>query len=441
MIFSRTTIVGLCLLLCGTTASAALATETHWQRGKTFFENKQHEEAYHELHMAFREDPANLELNFLLGRAAFESGRLEEAAMAYERILIADPGADRVKLELARTYLGLGSRELARQYFHEVLATNPPEQVWKNIEGFLAAIEQSEKRHTVNGIFSLGISLDDNASVAPDNKIIDVRWGGLNLPFTISQEPVDDVITSTTLVLNHLYRNENLPFSWKTTATNYNAFYASQNSNDLNLLNLTTGPAWQGDRHLFQLYLQGTYADVAYDRYLGAAGLGASLTWLVNQQLSFVVNAIGQQKDYYQDDNKDAGNLLLSAGPVFTFGANRISIAGAAEHEDADSGVESYDRATLFARYDRALPYDVGAYLSFRYQDTDYDEINPLFGVARSDQVYDYTVGLSRQLWQSADKRQSLAGQLFYTRTEADSNLGLYEYSKNLVATTLTLAF
>ncbi|HSR35562.1 MAG TPA: tetratricopeptide repeat protein, partial [Desulfurivibrionaceae bacterium] len=116
------------------TLPAWAADETPFATGKQHFDQGRFEEAFKEFHNAFKQDPANLEINFYLGRAAFETGRFEEAVMAYDRILIADPEAARVKLELARTHLQLGSRELAKQYFKEVQATNPPEQVWKNIQ-------------------------------------------------------------------------------------------------------------------------------------------------------------------------------------------------------------------------------------------------------------------------------------------------------------------
>lgn len=438
--FRKSCLLLLLILLCSPTM-LALATDDHFQRGKTLFDGKQHEEAYQELYLAFLNDPADLDLNFYLGRAAFESGRFEEAAMAYERVLMVDPQATRVKLELARAYLGLGSRELAKQYFREVLDTNPPEQVWKNIESFLAAIEQSEKRHFINGIFSLGFAADDNANVAPDNKIVEILVNGVNLPVTIDQDPVNDVITSTTLVLNHLYKNEELPIAWKTTATNYNAFYASQAVNDINLLNLSSGPVWQSEHSLCQLYGQATYADVGHDRYLGAVGLGANFTWLFNQGLAFSVTALTQQKKYYQDNAKDGTGLIVSAGPIFTFGANRISISGATETENADASMESYNRYSVSGRYDRRLPYDFSTYASIRWQDTDYDGVNPLFGVTRSDTTLDYSVGLSRLLWMSATKQKNLSALLYYTYTEADSNIATYDYSKNLIATTFTLAF
>lgn len=409
--------------------------------GRQYFDQGRFDDAYRELYEAFKKDPANLDLSFYLGQAAFESGRLEEAVMAYDRILISEPESARVKLELARAHLRLGSRELAKQFFREVLATNPPEAVVKNIERFLAAIAESEKRHFLNGMVAAGFAMDDNVNVAPDNKIVEIRAFGINLPVTIDQNAIRDNIYSSTLVVNHLYKNEEWPLSWKTAATSYNAFYEKQNVNDLNFLNINSGPSWQTEKTLFQLYGQLTKVNVEYDPYLDAYGLGANLTVLLRPELFLILNAGAQQKDHSQDDGKDADNFLLSLSPVINLGLNRISLSSSAELENARLGTNSYFRYSLGCRYDRQLPYDIGAFASIRLQDTRYDEVEPLYATRRSDTSYDLAVGLSKLLWQSVTKKQSLSGLLSYTMTQADSTISVYEYSKDVVALGVTLTF
>jgi tetratricopeptide (TPR) repeat protein len=265
--------------------------------GKQYFDQGRFEDAYKELHKAFVQDPADLEVNFYLGRAAFESGRLEEAVMAFDRILIAEPDLARAKLELARTHLRLGSRELAKQYFKEVQATNPPEQVWKNIQNFLDVIAASEQRHFVNGLFTFGVSHDDNVNVAPSEGSVNVNLSGITIPITIDQTAISDQIYNTTLVANHIYKFEDSPYAWKTTAVNYNAFYENQNIHDINFLSLASGPVFQGQNYLWQVQGMVNQVDLEYDRYQGAYGLSSSLTWLVDPTILFSIGATAQQKN------------------------------------------------------------------------------------------------------------------------------------------------
>lgn len=424
-------------------APVAVAAEmsASFSLGKQYFDQQKFDEAYTELHKAFVQDPANLEINFYLGRCAFESGRLEEAVMAFDRILIAEPESPRAKLELARTHLRLGSNELAKQYFKEVQATNPPEQVWKNIQHFLDAIAASEQRHFVNGLFTIGVSHDDNVNVAPAETSVNVSFSGITIPITIDQTPISDQIYNTTLVANHIYKFEDSPYTWKTTAVNYNAFYENQNVHDINFLSLASGPVFQGTHYLWQV--QGTISnvDLEYDRYQGAYGLSSTLTWLVNQAMIFNIGATAQQKNNYQDGDKDADNYLITAGPVFTAGPDRFTLALSKEFENAAHDYNSYGRFSLLVRYDRQLPLDFGLFASVRFQNTNYDKTDPLFIYNRSDDVHDLSFGMSKRLWQAEDKKQSLAGQISFTKTKAESTVALYEYDKNVTAAELTLAF
>jgi tetratricopeptide (TPR) repeat protein len=424
---------------------AAEPAGTAFATGKHYYDQGRFDEAYKEFRKAFVEDPANLDLNFHLGRAAFESGRLEESVMAYDRILIANPGATRVKLELARAHLRLGSRELAKQYFREVLASNPPPQVWRNIQKFLDAIAASEQHHFLNGIFTFGLSHDDNVNVAPADSSIDINLGGVTIPIDIKQKPTSDEIYNTTLVANHIYKFEESPNTWKTSVVNYNAFYASQSVHDLNYVSLASGPALHGRNYLWQTQGLVGYVDLEHDRYQSLWGLNSALTWLMDRNLVFNLGVTGQQKNNYRDDERDAYNYLLSAGPIISSGLNRISLSVGAEYENAARDFNSYDRFTAMARYDRQLPHDFVFYAGYRFQNTRYRQPRPsdtlINSENRSDNVRDLSCGLTTRLWQSRDSRRTLSGQINYSNTKAKSSIGLYEYDKNVTTAALSVSF
>jgi outer membrane protein len=423
------------------------ATATAPPAGELFAQGRQHlaagqfTEAYDLFRQAFLQEPGNPDYNFHLGRAAFEKGDYESAIMAYDRVLIAEPDSPRVKLELARCHLQLGSRELAKQYFNEVLATNPPEAVWQNIQKFLEAIDASERRHFLNGILTFGVQHDDNSRVAPKERFYDFHlWPGYVLPLDMG-EPKSDWIYTTTAVVNHVYKAIDTPWAWKTTVINYNAFYDTGDDLDIAFLGLTTGPVRQTDKYLWELQALVNYVELDYDRYLGVHGLGTTLTLPFDQKIFFIMGATVQEKNFYQSGEKDAINLRLHGGPVFTVDKNRLGVTVARETENADSDVKSYDRFSLALRYDRLLPYDFALFAGIRFEGTKYAEADPLFGMRRSDDVQEFTMGLSRTMWRSKDQRRNVAAQISYAYTDAESNISLYEYDKNVVATSLTLAF
>ncbi|MDG4476914.1 porin family protein [Thiovibrio frasassiensis] len=421
-------------------AVAAEGTSTPFSLGKQYVDQGRFEEAYSELHKAFRLDPGNPELNFLLGRAAFETGRYEEAVMAYERVLIADPEASRVKLELARTHLKLGTRELAKQYFKEVLATNPPQQVWKNIEKFLASIEASERKHFVNGTFTFGHAWDSNARSAPVSSQISAGLFEFQLTGA-SATPESDQINNTTLVLNHVYKNEEYPFLWKTAATSYNALYQSLHDLDVNYLGLATGPVFQKDNYIWDIQALGSGVDVEHDRYQSAYGASSSLTVFFSEKMMGAFAAKAEEKNNYVDPERDAVNLLISAGPILLIGDNRLSLLFSKERESAENKVNSYDRFGWKLRYDHPLPNDFAAFAGLGYTSTDYDTRHPFFFTYRRDDVQELNGGVSRLLWQDKASSQALIMQLGHTYTYSESNIGLYTYRKNVTELSLTVSF
>jgi tetratricopeptide (TPR) repeat protein len=95
--------------------------------------------------------------DFYLGLAAIESGRAAVAALAFERVLITEPGSARVELELARALFELGDLDGAQVRFIRVLDQTLPEGVQVTINRFLAAIERRRKRQSRQ--YHWGVSL------------------------------------------------------------------------------------------------------------------------------------------------------------------------------------------------------------------------------------------------------------------------------------------
>lgn len=433
-------VVLIALHLFLTQAMAAEALPASYSLGKQYLDQNRFEDAYTELHKAFLLEPGHPDLNFQLGRAAFETGRFEESVMAYERVLMADPEASRVKLELARAYLQLGTKEVAKQYFKEVLATNPPEQVWKNIETFLANIDASEQKHFVNGTFTVGHAWDDNARSAPVSNLISAS--GFEFQLTgASAAPQSDQINNATLVLSHIYKNEEYPFMWKTAATSYNALYQSLHDLDVNYLGLATGPVFEKDNYVWDVQMLGSTIDVEHDRYQSTFGAASSVAYLFSTSFMGTFSVKAEEKNNYVDPDRDAFNLLFSLGSVLLAGPNRLSLVFSKEKETADNDLYSYDGFGWKLRYDRTLPYDFAVFAGLGFTMNDYDTMHPFFGVTRSDELQELTTGVSRLLWQDTTKNQALIMQLAHTYTNSDSNIDLYTYRKNVTELNLTVSF
>lgn len=112
-------------------------------------------------------DPA-FDLHY--GVAAVDTGRASEGAFALERVLMNQPNNDYARLELGRAYFALEEDERAEREFNQVLASDPPEDVTRNVQPYLRAIDnrRSKRETTVVANVEVGSGYDSNVLASPD---------------------------------------------------------------------------------------------------------------------------------------------------------------------------------------------------------------------------------------------------------------------------------
>lgn len=436
-----------CLLLSGLHGPVygenSVAGANHFEQGRQAFRDHDYNTAVRYLQMAFVADPGKLDISFYLGLAALEIRDFETAIMSFERILISQPGAMRVKLELARSYMRLGVFESAKQYFYEVLASNPPQAVRENIDNFLSAIARAERRHFFSGTVSAGISYDDNSRSAPGDFLFTFPSAAGNITWPVSASPQSDYFTTATIVLNHIYRKEGSAVSWKTTATTINNIYDQYHDLDVNLYGISSGPMYETSRALFEVHGMFYELQVEHEAYMRPKGVGASAILSLGPKLIASVTTALQGKSYMEDSNsvKDATNFSLGFSPILMLGDNRITASFDQEIERAEADYWSYDRLGWGLRYDRALPWDFTAFAGYNRQRTKYDATKPGEISQRIDTVSDLYCGITKLLWQAKGKSQNITGHLSHSYTESESNIGVYDYQKNVSVAMVTYGF
>ena len=124
--------------------SVLLAAEAEQQNSMAqahhYYERGDYSQAYPLYFSLFQQDPQNREINFYLGKSAFGINDFEAAIMSFERVLIIDPAAHEVKVELAKAYLRLGAQETAIHYAEEALAADLPDNLRQEVEVFFDEI-------------------------------------------------------------------------------------------------------------------------------------------------------------------------------------------------------------------------------------------------------------------------------------------------------------
>ncbi len=119
--------------------------------------------------------------DYLLGLAALDSGKPNEAIFALERVLAVKPNHLQARAEIARAYFTVGENVTARQEFEAVQSQNPPKEVNATIQRFLDAISQGEnaERTMKTGYLEAAIGYDTNVNSATGNSQVAIpAFGG-----------------------------------------------------------------------------------------------------------------------------------------------------------------------------------------------------------------------------------------------------------------------
>jgi len=120
-------------------------------------------------------------VRFLQAEIARRRGDLNAAVDLYRAILLDEPDALRVRLELGRTYFLLGDDDKAELQFRFALAGDLPGPVIDNVLIFL---DQIRARRTWSFNFSLALAPDTNVNAATNERQIEI----FDLPFELTDD-------------------------------------------------------------------------------------------------------------------------------------------------------------------------------------------------------------------------------------------------------------
>ena len=111
------------------------------------------------------------EFDYLFGVAALDSGKIEDAIIAFERVLALMPNHAGAQMDLARAYYAAGSFDLAEAAFLKLRAANPPPAAQIAINRYLEAINtRKQQLHAGWTAFGeLGVGYDSNITGVPSN--------------------------------------------------------------------------------------------------------------------------------------------------------------------------------------------------------------------------------------------------------------------------------
>lgn len=394
-----------------------------------------YEAAYELAHEHVGEMAGNVEFDFYYGIAAVDTGNLSEGIFALERVLIAQPGADRARLELARAYFLRGDDRRARQEFEAVEAHDPPAPVQAQIERYQLAMQRRAGRYesSVSGYIEFGAGYDSNVNSATDAESVEILGGLAEVALSDDSRERSDgfgrfearvrgsqpVQPGVNVVAEGGYRGRNHADETQFNTGNLDASIGA----------VLRRPEWQlrGTLNFGRFYLDGeTYrnslgASGVYQRNLGQRTIGtasiefADLTYDIRPALDSRIGVLGVGMSHtFPTKRRPTVSGQVYAGAEQ---ADSDSAQSQAEAERELAGIKGAVRMRLAPEW----TFDGGAEI----RASEYGEANPFLSSEPRDETY-YSLELALD-WRPR-ARWTFGPRLRHSSN--DSNIDLYEYDR-----------
>lgn len=382
--------------------------------------------------------------DYLLGIAALDSGRANEAIFALERVLAVTPDNLQARAEIARAYFATGEVATSQQEFETVQKQNPPKEVNATIQKYLNAIERiSAAEHTtVRAYVDVAVGSDSNVnSATASNQVAIPAFGGSIATLSNAGVKRSDTFTSGSagFSVRHPISPEWAVFG----GANFNQHLNSSKANnifdtggvDANLgASLTKG----GDSYSAALQLQNF--DVDNRLYRDATGLTAQ--WLRNLNSS-QVSTYFQYTDlhYPGQDIRDARRYIVGAAYAWALGGEYTPIvyvggyAGQERERRANVPYLGHKPYGLRAGGEMKINPKTTLFGSASVEFRQYGGQDPLFLVTRKDTQTDLRVGVGYV----PAKQWTLSPSFSFTRNS--SNIVIDDYRRMVFSVDLRRDF
>ena len=371
--------------------------------------------------------------DFYYGIAAVETDRLNEGIFALERVLIAQPGSDRARLELARAYFLQGDDRRARREFLTVQAHEPPADVDAQIERYLLAIQRRADQYetTFSGYVELGGGYDSNVNSATAEESVDTILGPVGLN-SASQERSDSFgrLEGRARVSHPVAPDVNLIGE----LGGRGRFYTDEDQFNTGTLDGRFGALlrrsdWQlqGTVNVGRFYLDG-------DAYRDQTGVNGSYRLSLSDRSTASLSLDVVDFEYDTREVLDSTLWLIGGGLTHSLQSDlRPTVSarvffGAEEADDGDSIQAQADAERDIVGVQAGLRMWLNPEWTFRGSAearlSEYEEPGLFFNEARDEEYYRLDLALD---WRP-DARWRIGPHLRYSSNQSNNNL--YEYDR-----------
>src|SRR5579863_2517664 len=375
--------------------------------------------------------PEDSELLFLRAMVAVAEKDYDTAISLFRRVLVREPDAERVRLELARAFFLKGDYDNADRQFRFARAGDINDAVKTNIDHFLAAINRL-REWTVN--FSLALAPDTNQNAATSASQVNI----FGLPFALDKGArkqsgigvAGDIGGEWSPLLSDTLKAR---IGGDLSRTDY----SGGQFDDMTL------SGYAGPQLLFQdwdISLLGTgfqrwYANQDYLTGFGGK-IAADYGITSNLLISAAFGGQSVSDDFIPEQSGPLYSTQLSGTYVLS-PSSLFQLQLGTSRQDAQIGAYSYNGVWFGAGYNQDLPFGFSAGFQPSYFITRYDQALAAFGTTRADNA----LMLAFTLLNRRFDYHGFTPRFSYVFTEQHSNIALYSFTRSQFQIGLTSLF
>ena len=391
-------------------------------------------EAYTLLAPQQSERAGDPDYDYLLGMAALDSGKPNEAIFALERVLAVKPNHLQARAEIAKAYLAVGEKAAAKQEFETVQSQHPPQEVNATIQRFLDAINQGQggAPTMLSGYLEASAGHDSNVnSATSSNQVAIPVFGGAIATLNASGVQTGDSFGNVAGGANvrHALSSEWSIFGGANVNQRINSKQTIFNTRGLDG---NVGLGYTTTENSYSAALQLQSFDVDNKRYRD--GTGATLQWQHDLGNSSQTNTYLQYTDlrYPGQSVRDANRYILGVAYASVLGGSYAPAVYAGlyggEEKEKQSGVPYLGHKPYGVRVggEMNIYADAKLFGSLSAESRRYGGNDPLFLVTRKDTQADLKVGVNYVM----AKVWTLTPLVSYTKNR--SNIIINDYKRSM---------
>ncbi len=411
--------------------SVSVLADATIERARRLLEQQQPKQAYELLLPLESQRAGDPQYDYLLGIAALDSGQVERAIFALERVLAVQPDNALARAEIARAYYLGGERETARKEFENVTRQRIPPRARETVDRYLSAIAASEITR-VQAYFEVGFGSDSNVnSATASSQIALPSLGGVIATLQPGATQDSDLFTGLAGGVNFT-RKLNDAWSAVGSASAYGSFY--RDATDFNRLTVdgSLGARWAKEANAITVGALAQSFQLQNDRYRDSWGGVAQWQHSYDERRQLTGYIQHARLHYPSQDIRDADRDIVGVAYAQAFAGSYTpvlygSLYGGQEKERA-SGVPWLGHTPVGVRLGGQATLGSGwsAFGSLAFEQRRYDGADPTFLATRRDDQTDAGVGVGYLLRPGV----TLLGQV--NLTDNDSNIQLYKFRRTV---------